>query len=510
MANYAALIDVLAIAGSRLSTGAVNASGTVYFFQPGTNTPVAVYSDAAATTVVTQPLTLTSGGLVNIATVPNGIYVTQPVRVLIQDVSGNTVADTTYIPATAGNVGVDNDATTATTLDAWITQAQTSTGGTNFNYQESAGATARPIQDKFREIWISVKDFGAAGDGVATDTTAIQAAMNRVKALGGGVVYFPPGTYLVDQAMSLTSAIGVTLLGVRGATTITSNNGSANVFTFGTASTSCSVEGFIFVHTGTTTGAAIAAAAAQEFSVRDVLTTNGDFDFGVDISGASNWYIERCLLNGISRGLRSNIDATNYPSIFLISQANSSAGAAVELNGAGGNYTFLGGQLSGGSGILGGGSFTGGPVNLFGCRNLATTAYNLGGSNTGVRWWGTGVDGYVTSQASGGGGGSAFTPNWFQGREMHIRLTSGGAAVLTINAASPVPAAGAAMRDLRITFRITAAAGGNITATFNANYIIVGGGATIVVTDGTTLVIEFQWDTQTEEWRECFRAATAT
>ena len=41
---------------------------------------------------------------------------------------------------------------------------------------------------------VSVKDFGAVGDGVHDDTAAIQAAVNFVPE--GGRIYFPTGTYL--------------------------------------------------------------------------------------------------------------------------------------------------------------------------------------------------------------------------------------------------------------------------------------------------------------------------
>ena len=37
----------------------------------------------------------------------------------------------------------------------------------------------------------NVQDFGAVGDGIHKDTTAIQAAIDL-----GGIVYFPPGIYL--------------------------------------------------------------------------------------------------------------------------------------------------------------------------------------------------------------------------------------------------------------------------------------------------------------------------
>ena len=37
----------------------------------------------------------------------------------------------------------------------------------------------------------NVLDFGARGDGIAKDTAPVQAALDA-----GGIVFFPPGTYL--------------------------------------------------------------------------------------------------------------------------------------------------------------------------------------------------------------------------------------------------------------------------------------------------------------------------
>lgn len=51
---------------------------------------------------------------------------------------------------------------------------------------------------------LNVKDFGAVGDGVTDDKTAIQAALDAVPATGGKV-YAPAGTYIVSEALWIHS-----------------------------------------------------------------------------------------------------------------------------------------------------------------------------------------------------------------------------------------------------------------------------------------------------------------
>lgn len=59
----------------------------------------------------------------------------------------------------------------------------------------------------------SVKDFGAIGNGIADDTQAIQATIDRAYQIGGGIVFFPKGTYIVkinsskDLALIIRSKI---------------------------------------------------------------------------------------------------------------------------------------------------------------------------------------------------------------------------------------------------------------------------------------------------------------
>lgn len=56
----------------------------------------------------------------------------------------------------------------------------------------------------------NVKDFGAAGDGVTLDTTAIQKALNACGKAGGGTVEFPSGIYL-SRPLKLRNATTVEL-----------------------------------------------------------------------------------------------------------------------------------------------------------------------------------------------------------------------------------------------------------------------------------------------------------
>jgi Pectate lyase superfamily protein len=46
---------------------------------------------------------------------------------------------------------------------------------------------------------INVKDYGAKGDGITDDTGAIQGAINKLEASGGGTLNVPAGTYLLNS-----------------------------------------------------------------------------------------------------------------------------------------------------------------------------------------------------------------------------------------------------------------------------------------------------------------------
>ncbi len=67
-----------------------------------------------------------------------------------------------------------------------------------------SGATQRTALDKLRDV-VSVKDFGAVGDGVADDTAEINAAL----ASGAKMVYIPAGTYKVSATLNVPVNVSI-------------------------------------------------------------------------------------------------------------------------------------------------------------------------------------------------------------------------------------------------------------------------------------------------------------
>jgi polygalacturonase len=118
--------------------------------------------------------------------------------------NGTTIGGDATLVATTGVLTVTKtngvafaaSATTNTTVTGNITYTQ---GGT--------GATSRTVTSKLQES-VSVKDFGAVGDGSTDDTTAIQNAINAVKT-SGGKVYVPAGSYKTTAPLVLYSSVAL-------------------------------------------------------------------------------------------------------------------------------------------------------------------------------------------------------------------------------------------------------------------------------------------------------------
>lgn len=178
------------------------------------------------------------------------VYVTQVARVVCKNSDGITVRAFTvgnYDAAVevispsftgadyaTGASGVSKPVTLEQVLDRWDTSA----GAADFKVDIDGVATT--LQSALASVvgfFKSVKDpaYGAVGDGVADDTAALTAAMSAVSAAGGGLLYFPEGTYRITSAVTWPQ--GVNILGSGSdSTTITIDHATANLFASSTGS----------------------------------------------------------------------------------------------------------------------------------------------------------------------------------------------------------------------------------------------------------------------------------
>ena len=112
--------------------------------------------------------------------------------------------------------GIEADADAIVLRDELADSTDPSKGSSLVGFfPEGVGAVGRTGQDKLRDV-VSVKDFGAIGNGIVDDTAAIQAALDAYKDLiqtgsasysGGVTVHFPKGIYLISSRLKLWSLI---------------------------------------------------------------------------------------------------------------------------------------------------------------------------------------------------------------------------------------------------------------------------------------------------------------
>lgn len=154
----------------------------------------------------------------------------------------------------------------------------------------SVAPSTRSLSDWLSDTGRNVKAYGATGNGSTDDTTAIQNAVTA-----GGLVYFPPGTYLVSSTITINTSF-TRLVGAGAGVTKILVSGSNDVFVFTPSDPSSAkiyTTGLVGMtierSTEVSAGTAVRLVRCSGFFMRDY-----DLRYhvgGIDIEGGDGHYV---------------------------------------------------------------------------------------------------------------------------------------------------------------------------------------------------------------------------
>jgi len=259
--------------------------GLLYTYAAGTTTPQTTYTSLSGATANTNPIVLDAAGRP-----PAEIWLADgsSFKFVLKDATGVQIGsydniigvnDTTAIYAALANT------TDVTKGDALIGFKQSNSSGA------LSGAVGRTVHQKLQEL-VSVKDFGATGDGTTDDTAAIQAAFGS-----GAHLYIPAGTYLIKDAVRITTSNQI-IYGDGSANSVFKINNTFNMSATGVIVFQVPTQygprlqdlGIVFTQPDTATRAsltsypvAISAVDTPRFQIQNVRITNATN--GIDMTG---------------------------------------------------------------------------------------------------------------------------------------------------------------------------------------------------------------------------------
>jgi hypothetical protein len=249
MASYT--ISPIWGAGAQLfdNNGVPLSGGKVYVYFAGSTTPATTYTGPLGTVANTNPIIADAAGRL-----PNEIWfaVSQSFKFVLKDTNDVLLATYDNVPSSP-QPPIVNDASSISYTTPYLASAGVFTvgetyqinflGTTDFtaigaaanvvglNFVASGPGTGtgtayyiRTVQDRLRD-YVSVKDFGAVGNGVADDTAAFAAAIAASKH-----IYIPEGTYLVDTVA--VTGNGYSVVGASPVTTVIKARTSATTKLF--------------------------------------------------------------------------------------------------------------------------------------------------------------------------------------------------------------------------------------------------------------------------------------
>jgi hypothetical protein len=305
-------------------------SGNAYFYEHGTVTTATVYSDYDGETIVTGAVALDANGYAQ-------VYVDSLVDVVVEKNDGTQLQ--TFVAADGDNstivqsqsfTGTLSDGSSGaggkTTLREVLDQLYTSFGARDFLVRQTGGTTDQTLVAALNSIrtanspFFNVLDYGAIGDGTTDDHTSVSNAVAAALAAGGGIVYFPAGTYLMTAALSVGSST-ISLLGAGSAASVlsfSSTTGNGITFVGGSSMRDMtSIRGLSVIAATTSSGYGISVASSPGLVIEDCYIDN----YVTAVYSTTPIIVNRCTL--IQDGIAGS------ENLHVVSLAVSAAGSVV-------------------------------------------------------------------------------------------------------------------------------------------------------------------------------------
>jgi hypothetical protein len=172
----------------------------------------------------------------------------------------------------------------------------TSTGSTFVSTTNGGtGSITRTVAAKLNET-VSVKDFGAVGDGVTDDTAAIQVAINYAISSGGIRLNIPKGTYIVSSTIALAGLNNTFIYGDgQDSTIIKTNATTGDVFYNSGNSFYNTFRDFSITSSVTRTSGAMIHVKEECRALFERIKISKHFD-GINFEGAEITYLKNSII----------------------------------------------------------------------------------------------------------------------------------------------------------------------------------------------------------------------
>jgi hypothetical protein len=188
--------------------------------------------------------------------------------------------------------------------------------------QGSTGAVNRPFTQKLQET-VSVKDFGATGNGTTDDTGAIQAAIDYIVGTGQpNSLHFPSGTYKITSGLTINAGY-VSCIGDRAILNFSTVGDIACITFIGGNAVSgqpynqsdCCFEGFKIVGPSTSVATGLYFNTASSPGPASVIVRDCNINtFNVGVKFYNNSYLitlNHCDIWGCYRGVQGIASPSN-------------------------------------------------------------------------------------------------------------------------------------------------------------------------------------------------------